>query len=201
MTWTVALAQDELGGLAQLVLLVVFLLVSGLAKLFKTSQQKQTLQRPRRRNASPSEPAEEELTWQDLLRGRVEPRPAAPVVQPAKPTRTTQTIEGHSASERPLAPHGVLAELPTESELEAQEGDAMAAEVEGATKVVPLASMPAEAVLAMREMGAASAAMRSGTARRAARRPTLADWRRAIVVREVLGPPLATRWPARDPLA
>jgi hypothetical protein len=196
VTSAIALAQQDLGGLGQLILLVVFLLVSGLARLFKHMQQQKLVVRDPRRASRPAEADETELSWEDLLRGRVAPRAAEPPRAPPAPQPSPRTtIEGHSAREVELAPRDALAELPAEADLESHGGDEARGEVEGVSSTVPLATLPATPVMdTARESGVRPLA----AVGQVASRRRLAEWRQAIVTREVLGPAVGVREPGRD---
>jgi len=186
-------AQDvdnDLRGYVQLAFILLLVAGPALAKIVKRKLEGSAPPAdPRAR--PPLDPPEREpqVSWRDLLEGRLPQREVPRVPVPAKPV----------PSQSEPRPRQVLAELPDEDELEATGEDAASLEEDGAA--------PPLEVLAQRETATADSLSLTAvpmtvdgfrTGNRAGRRllgrlAETADWRRGMIMSEVLGAPLGWR--------
>ncbi len=186
-------AQDidrDLRGYIQLAFILLLVAGPALAKIIKRAIEG-SMPPADPRTRPPLTPLEREpqVSWRDLLEGRLPQREVvrAPVPPAAAPARADPR------------PRQVLAELPGEDELEVAGEDAVSLEAAGAAP--PLEVLPQHETAAAESLTLSASPMKVDgfrTSNRAGRRllgrrAETADWRRGMVLSEVLGDPVGWR--------
>ena len=221
MTLLALLQRDEGGSLFRLLLLAAIFFAPAIGRLLKKIQEGAAggARPPRPRPKSREEvetPPTRHVSWEELLRGEApeaEP-PTFEALEPSEPELSAGMPAGWEEhlehDEEFLAPRGILAELPTEGELEHHGGDMGQPLVADEIMGEELGSLPTggEQLFAgfrgieglerstIGDVDAQLGSLESSAMRvqpSSAWRPARGDWQRAIVAREVLGPPLALR--------
>lgn len=181
--------MDGLDGLFQ-VFLLIFMVGSGIASWLKKRHEDAA-----KREAPPQgdllelpeEFEEEEIDLEELLRRRSRPAPGrrpAPAPPPV-PRATPRPAE-------PPAPHA-LGGLRSSLALHDFGEASFAASIESSFDTSSLSTLEAE--LDARKLGHLEVSAAETVATRAAWRPSSGSWREAVILREVLGPPVALREP------